>query len=58
MEIARRFATNYFNKLGATKQLASLDRSFFKNELNRLKPEILKLKNREDISGVVASIME
>lgn len=58
MEIAGRFITNYFNKLGATKQLAYLDRSFFVNELTRIKPEILKLRSREDISGAVASIME
>ena len=58
MEIVGRFITNYFNKLGATKQLAYLDRSFFASELTRIKPEILKLKSREDISDAVASIME
>ncbi len=58
MELTGRFITNYFNRLGATKQLAYLDQDFFKNELTRLKPEIAKLKNREDILSSVTSVME
>ena len=58
MEIVGRFTTNYFNKLGATKQLAALDRTFFQDELTRLKPVILGLKTREEISGTVAAVME
>lgn len=57
MELTGRFITNYFNKLGATKQLAYLGRYYFKNELNRIKPEIASIKNREDISGKVSSIV-
>lgn len=58
MELTGRFITNYFNRLGATKQLAYLDRGFFKAELTRLKPEILKLRNRDDIMSSVASMVD
>ena len=58
MEIIGRFITNYFNKLGATKQLAYLGRGYFYNELTRIKPEIVKLKNRGDIANSVNSMIE
>ena len=58
MEITGRFIANYFNKLGATKQLVYLGRNFFINELNRLKPEIQNLKNREEISRSIMSMGE
>ena len=58
MENTGRFITSYFNKLGATKQLAFLSKEYYKNELTRIKPEILKIKNREDLAASIASIIE
>ena len=58
MELTGRFITNYFNRLGATKQLGYLDRRFFYDELTRLKPEILKLKSREDLASAVALMVD
>lgn len=43
----------YFNQLGAVKQLASLDRSFFYNELKRIEPEILAIHHREEVAGAL-----
>ena len=53
MELAGRFITVYFNRLGATKQLACLDREFFSAELERIKADIINLKNREDIMNSI-----
>lgn len=36
-----RFITKHFNKLGGTRLLSTLNRDFFKDELNRIKPQIL-----------------
>ena len=43
------FISRYYNLLGATKQLASLDRNFFKEDLMRLKTRILDITSVEDI---------
>ena len=49
-----RAISQYFNKLGAVKQLASLDRDYFYNELTRLKNGILKIKTDEDVKkGII-----
>ena len=44
-----RWIVQHFNKMGATKQLMSLDRYFFKDELERVKPIIYKVKTDEDV---------
>lgn len=44
-----RWISQYFNKMGATRQLVSLDRSFFYDELTRLKETILKVNTDEDV---------
>ncbi|MCH5222936.1 MAG: hypothetical protein J1E82_02755 [Muribaculaceae bacterium] len=36
-----RFITKHFNKLGGTRLLSTLNRDFFKEELTRIKPQIL-----------------
>lgn len=41
MEARNRFITKHFNKLGGTRLLSSLKREFFKEELNRIKSQIL-----------------
>ena len=52
-----RYIAQYFNRLGATRQLISLDRDFFYDELTKLKPTLLKIFTDEDIlflqNGVV-----
>lgn len=44
-----RWISQYFNKLGAVKQLRSLKRDFFYSELVRLKDIILNVKTDEDV---------
>lgn len=47
-----RWIVQHFNKIGATKQLMSLDREYFKAELNRVKPIILSVKTDEDVKNL------
>lgn len=44
-----RWISQYFNKMGAVRQLRSLNRDFFTSELNRVKDTILKIKTDEDV---------
>lgn len=44
------FISKYFNMLGATKQLSSLPKQFFMDEMNRLYPIIMSIHNREDVT--------
>ncbi len=44
-----RAISQYFNKLGAVRQLMSLNRDYFYNELTRLKEGILRIKTDEDV---------
>ena len=46
-----RWIAQYFNKLGAVKQLRSLNREFFYFELLRLKDVILKIKTDDDVKS-------
>lgn len=43
------FITQYFNRLGATKQLAYLGKEFFKDELMKIKPNLLTITSKEQI---------
>lgn len=47
-----RWIIQHFNKMGATKQLMSLDRYFFKAELERVKPIIYEVKTDEDVKNL------
>ena len=47
-----RWISQYFNKMGAVKQLRSLDRDYFYSELERLKDVILSIETDEDIKSV------
>lgn len=44
------FISKYFNMLGATKQLSSLPKSFFVDEMNKLYPIIMSIRGRNDVS--------
>lgn len=44
-----RFISKYFNLLGAVKQLASLDRHFFKQKCEKMKDKILSITTREQV---------
>lgn len=44
------FISKYFNALGATKQLSSLSKEFFIQELEKLTPTLLKINTRADIT--------
>ena len=44
-----RYIIQYFNRLGAIKQLAYLNESQFDSILNELKPEILTVKSLSDL---------
>lgn len=46
------FLTKYFNQLGGVKQLASLDRNFFRAECERIKPTLLAVKERSHVQNV------
>ena len=46
-ESRSRYISEYFNKLGAVKQLAYLNKQFFKEELERQKQAILNIRGRE-----------
>ena len=47
-----RFISRYFNQLGGVKQLASLDRTFFRAECERIKPKLLEITEREQVQNV------
>lgn len=47
------FITKYFNRLGSSKQLAYMDRSFFYNKLEKLKDKILSITSREQTNDDV-----
>jgi hypothetical protein len=47
-----RWISQYFNKMGAVKQLRSLDRDYFYSELERLKDVILSIETDEDVKFV------
>lgn len=44
-----RFICKYFNMLGASKQLSSLPKSFFVEEMERLHPTIISIRERDDV---------
>ena len=46
-----RWISQYFNKLGAAKQLRSLNRDFFSSELEKLKDVILNIKTDQDVKS-------
>lgn len=46
------FISKYFNQLGGVKQLASLGRSFFRAECERIKPKLLEVTDRENVQNV------
>ena len=43
------YIAQYFNRLGAIKQLAYLDRDFFKNELMKKKPILLNVTSKAQV---------
>ena len=45
------FITRYFNQLGGVKQLASLNRDFFSDECERIKPKIMAVTQREHVQN-------
>lgn len=45
------FITKYFNRLGAVKQLASLDRYFFYEKCKKMKEKILSITSREQVTN-------
>ena len=47
-----RWISQYFNKMGAVKQLRSLNRDYFYSELIRLKDVILSIETDEDVKSV------
>ncbi len=47
-----RWVIQHFNKIGATKQLMSLDRDYFKSELERVKPIIFNVNSDEDVKNL------
>ena len=47
-----RWISQYFNKLGAVRQLRSLNRDFFYSELYKLKDVLLKIKTDEDVKNL------
>ena len=44
------FISKYFNMLGATKQLSSLPKEFFIEEMERLYPIIMSIHDRQDVT--------
>lgn len=45
------YIIKYFNKLGGTRQLVSLDRDFFYQELKRIRPQIMAIPSDEDVKN-------
>lgn len=43
-----KYITQYFNTIGGTRQLAFYNRDFFKNELQKIKLELLKIKSKDE----------
>lgn len=43
------FISKYFNRLGAVKQLACLDRTFFRDRCEKMKDKILRVTTREQV---------
>ncbi len=48
-EYRGQFIAKYFNRLGAVKQLAYLDRDYFKNKCESMKNKILSVTSREQV---------
>ena len=48
--------SQYFNRLGAVKQLAYLDRNFFKEELMKKKPVLLTVTSKAQVLGKQGTI--
>lgn len=48
-----RYITKYFNKLGGTRQLVSLDREFFYHELKKIRPQIMAIQSDEDVKNSI-----
>ena len=48
-----RYITKYFNKLGGTRQLVSLDRDFFYYELKKIRPLIMAIQSDEDVKNSI-----
>lgn len=49
------FISKYFNMLGATKQLSSLPKQFFYDEMKKLHPIIMSIHGRNDVSNKEAA---
>ena len=49
------FISKYFNMLGATKQLSSLPKQFFMEEMEKLYPIIMSIHGRDDVSNKEAA---
>lgn len=48
-----RYISKYFNKLGGTRQLVSLDRNFFYTELKKIRPQIIAIQSEEDLKNSI-----
>ena len=48
-----RYIIKYFNKLGGTRQLVSLDRDFFYYELKKIRPLIMAIQSDEDVKNSI-----
>ena len=48
-----RYIIKYFNKLGGTRQLVSLDRDFFYYELKKIRPLIIAIQSDEDVKNSI-----
>ena len=48
-----RYIIKYFNKLGGTRQLVSLDRNFFYHELKKIRSLIMAIQSDEDVKNSI-----
>lgn len=48
-----RYIIKYFNKLGGTRQLVSLDRDFFYYELKKIRAQIIAIQSDEDVKNSI-----
>lgn len=48
-EMRGRFIANYFNRLGATRELSALPRDFFKKECYNIKNVLESIKSETDL---------
>ena len=48
-----RYIIKYFNKLGGTRQLVSLDRDFFYSELKKIRAQIMAIQTDEDVKNSI-----